>query len=145
MCRWSEMFTKDSPIWPIWSRLPGAAPEPLLRANRKRGRMFVNSRGLEATSQSQGEGRFHLWEKQPWEVSHPPVGAPAPCPHLVQSSPHCARGPSGWGCGGGGEGLSGMINIPLTLARFQLFKPLLLSSYFLCEPFTVTLQFKESL
>lgn len=43
-----------------------------------------------------------------------------------------------------GHGAADVIKLPLTFAHIQLFKPMLVWSYFLCGPFTVILQFKES-
>lgn len=76
---------------------------------------------------------------------HLPVGAPAPGHPLLQSS-SLAAGPLG--LGGERAGCvrhDKQINIPFTFVQFQLFKPLLPYSYFLCGPLTITLQFKESL
>lgn len=59
------MFTEDSQIRRIWSRLPGAAPEPT-RANRKRSKMFMTFGGYfrEPSGGGRGKGRGNVTSRK---------------------------------------------------------------------------------
>lgn len=69
------MFTEDSQIRSIWSRLPAAAAEAApTTGNRKRGESAQELQGLAALPLPEAE-ETHLQEKHPWEASHLPADA----------------------------------------------------------------------
>lgn len=140
------MFTKDSPIWHVWSRLSGAAAEAatakeegnrLLQSQSGRGWEWgekVGGTGIRVRRGWRGgKGRLHLQEKHPREASHLLVGDRDQGYDLLESDRRAMwqsllSTSWLWGWGGGGEGgrgwgVSDVINTPFTFAHIPLFKP----------------------
>lgn len=143
------MFTEDSQIRSIWSRLPAAAAEPApATGNRKRRKALRNSRGWRLFT-SRKERRLTSRKNTPGKL---PTFPPMLCPRFPLERPLQSSVATLWAFDAHhfwvgevrGHGASDVIKLPFTFAHIQLFKPMLVWSYFLCAPFTAILQFKES-
>lgn len=119
------MFTKDSPIWLIWSRLPGAAAaaEPTTgRQEEVRCKMRTNSSGLLLHS-PEGRGDFTSRKNIPGKLPTfllalgPKVTVPSGVRAPATATRHHRLAETAL-CGGGRRaGVSDVRNMPPTSAR----------------------------
>lgn len=145
MSHWSKMFTEDSPMCQIWSRLHQLLPTSP-PAKRRRREMLSNPRAARLLS-PKGRRDFTSRKNIPGKLPTfllallPSATALAECRAASHVRSHCPH--QGLQETLGRE-VADAINSPFYFCSW-LFKPLLLYSYFLCGPSAIILQFKESL